>query len=103
MSIDSLPHPYDTERLKVYFIVSTGAAIAAQEIEPLSGIRIRVSHPATFRPKEDGTGFEFVPVLFVEKEMELFSTALLGMIDMPDIVRSSYLEYVRKRENSLPN
>jgi hypothetical protein len=103
MNIDSLPHPYDTERLRVYFVASSGSAIAAQEIEPLSGIRIRVSHPATFRPKEDGTGFEFLPVLFVEKDMEIFSTALLGMIDMPDIVRSSYLEYVRRRENNLPN
>lgn len=95
--------PQSEEKLKIYYLAATGAALAAQEIDVSNGIRLRIRHPATFRPKEDETGFDFSPVIFVEDEMVLFVTALMGETEMPDNVRPSYLEYIQRRESRLPN
>jgi hypothetical protein len=99
--MNMLPRP--DGKLKIFYLASSGSALAAQEIEVNGGIRLRVRHPATFRSKEDETGFEFTPVIFVEDEMILYATSLLGETDMPDNVRPSYLDYIRRRENRLPN
>lgn len=91
------------QSLKVYYHAASLGVFAAQEIAANDGIRIRVRHPATVSMKQDGTGFEFNPVIFIKNEMDFFVTAFMGEAEMPENMRGDYLTYVRHRENNLPN
>jgi hypothetical protein len=90
-------------QLKVYYHAASLGTFAGQEISVNGGIRIHVRHLASVSLRDDGTGFEFTPVIFVKQDMILYATALLGEVEMPENMRGDYLSYIRRRESALPN
>ena len=102
-----MPKKKQPARFKIYLPVSGGLPIAAQEIGRQSGI-ITVLDPVFVQNRKDGTGYELTPVQYLGAgdNFRLYTSGLLGDLDMPTVIRPWFEKYQERRradEENDPN
>lgn len=81
----------------IMLVTQAWQIIVAQKIDEIEGIRIRTAHPAFISEKPDKTGFNLVPVQYIEKEFTFSIAGLLGYGPIPKIWEAPYEEYLLTR------
>ncbi len=71
--------------------------LAAQEIGRKDG-KIRVREPAFVAMKQEQTGYNFMPIRFLEGDGELYESSLLFEMQMPMMMLPHYIAWVEGRK-----
>jgi hypothetical protein len=85
--------------LRVYVLPGGDGLIAAQELDVKGGKTIWIQNPAFVSTRDNGNGFTFLPLKFVDGPFELFTGSLIGAFDMPAGMVSWYEGHVARQED----
>ena len=95
-----MPKTKPLEESYAVYTAANGSVIAVQETGVESGKSTKVLYPAIVVISKKQTSFEFTPLLFVEKEFELFfSGVILGRSAMPKMMIPFYEEFINKPQS----